>query len=80
MRVHEGSELDLLVFWGTKRLGFEFKYSDAPGRTRSMLVAKEALKLDELTVVYPGPVAYELGEGIVVKPLQELVKYARRAA
>ncbi|UCF02432.1 MAG: hypothetical protein JSV14_01890 [Deltaproteobacteria bacterium] len=39
---HAGAELDLLVMTHGKRQGFECKYADAPGRTRSMLVAIEA--------------------------------------
>jgi predicted AAA+ superfamily ATPase len=51
---HGQAELDLLVFHGGKRFGFEFKFADAPGLTRSMHVAREDLKLDRLFVVYPG--------------------------
>lgn len=51
---HGGPELDLLVFWHGKRLGFEFKYNDSPEMTKSMRVAMEDLRLDRLFVVYPG--------------------------
>jgi hypothetical protein len=34
-----GAELDLFLFKDGKRLGFEFKYSDAPGKTASMEIA-----------------------------------------
>lgn len=51
---HAGAELDLLVFHKGRRLGFEFKYADAPGLTKSMHIAREDLKLDRLYVVYPG--------------------------
>jgi len=48
------AELDLLIFKGGKRLGFEFKFSDAPKVTKSMSQALDILKLDQLIVVYPG--------------------------
>jgi uncharacterized protein len=37
-----------------KRLGFEFKYQDAPKFTPSMRIALEDLNLDSLTVIVPG--------------------------
>ncbi len=51
---HAHAELDLLIFKKGKRLGFEFKYSDTPKVTKSMRIAMEDLKLDELTIIYPG--------------------------
>jgi hypothetical protein len=37
-----------------KRYGFEFKYSNAPGRSRSMQTAIQDLSLEHLWVIYPG--------------------------
>lgn len=51
---HSGTELDLLLFKGNKRLGFEFKYQDAPKFTPSMRIALEDLNLDSLTIIVPG--------------------------
>ena len=45
--VHEQMELDLLIFEGTKKLGFEFKYSDTPQCTRSMHQTLELLQLHD---------------------------------
>lgn len=39
--VHNGPEVDLLLFRGGKRIGVEFKFADAPVATRSMRKAKE---------------------------------------
>ena len=64
-----GAELDLLVTIGGRRVGFEFKVSDAPTRTRSMLVAREDLGLDRLFVVAPVSRAYAHAPGIDVVPL-----------
>jgi predicted AAA+ superfamily ATPase len=61
---HTGAELDLLVVRGSRRLGFEFKHTDAPGVTKSMRIAQQDLRLDELVVVHAGANSYPLGEGI----------------
>ena len=69
---HAGAELDLLVLHGGKRYGFECKFADAPGTTRSMRVALEDLELDQLWVVYPGDEGYVLDDRISVLPVVEL--------
>ncbi len=51
---HADAELDLLIIKNGKRLGFEFKYVDAPKVTKSMRIALEDLKLDHLFIIYPG--------------------------
>lgn len=66
---HGGAELDLLVTIAGKRYGFECKYADAPGTTRSMRVAINDLQLSHLWVVYPGNEAYELDDDISVVPV-----------
>jgi len=53
-RTQNGAELDLLVFKNGKRYGFEFKYADAPKKTKSMYIAPGDLKLDHLYIIYPG--------------------------
>ncbi|NJD66549.1 MAG: ATP-binding protein [Chloroflexi bacterium] len=69
---HGGAELDLLLLRGGKRYGFEFKYADAPGTTRSMRVAADTLRLEHLWVVYPGRDEYALDAGITAIPMQRL--------
>ena len=61
---HRGAELDLLVFDGGRRIGFEFKRTSAPGMTRSMHSALSDLKLDRLFVVYPGDTRFPLHERV----------------
>ena len=68
-----GAELDMLVTRGARKRGFEFKRTDAPKRTRSMLVALEALQLERIDVIYPGERAYRLHERIWAVPLQGLL-------
>jgi hypothetical protein len=70
---HQGAELDLLLFKGGRRLGVEIKRMDAPTLTPSMRIALADLKLDQLTVVYPGSQPYELGTLVRVLPLDAIV-------
>jgi len=69
---HSGAELDLLVMIGGKQHGFEFKYSDAPGHTRSMSVAMQDLKLERLWVIYPGDQEYPLDAKSFVIPVSSI--------
>ena len=66
---HAGAELDLLVTVAGKRYGFEFKYADAPGANRSMRIAIEDLRLEQLWVIYPGQHEYNIDENISVIPI-----------
>jgi len=70
--VHGQAELDLLTLHKGKRLGFEFKFADAPHLTRSMRTAIEDLGLDRLFVVYPGNRRYDLSENAWAVPLEEI--------
>ncbi len=69
---HAGAELDLLVLHGGKRYGFECRFADAPGTTRSMRVALEDLGLEHLWVVYPGDEGYVLDDRISVLPVAQI--------
>jgi hypothetical protein len=73
---HAGAELDLLVMAGGKRHGFEFKYADAPGRSRSMQTAIQELSLEHLWVIYPGHQEYPLDDKISVIPMDSLPRIA----
>ena len=75
---HGGAELDLMIVSGGCRYGFEFKYSDAPGTTRSMRSALADLRLDHLWVIYPGQRPYELDERISVLPVGDVPTLAAR--
>ena len=69
-RTQDGAELDLLVFTGGKRLGFEFKFSDSPKTTKSMHSALAALKLDHLFVIYPGQREIPLKDNVTLIGLE----------
>ncbi len=64
-----GAELDLLIVKDGKRLGFEFKYTDRPKVTPSMLIACKDLKLDHLYVIFPGNQGFPLTEQITASGL-----------
>jgi hypothetical protein len=78
--VHSGPELDLLVVQRGRRLGFEFKLSDAPVLTASMRTALEALRLDHLCVLYPGDRRYRLAARAEVVPLRDWIRTAGQPA
>lgn len=71
---HSGAELDLLIFRRGRRLGFEFKCSDAPRATQSMYVALEDLGLDHLYVVYPGRTSYQLDRRLEALSIHDLAR------
>ncbi|MEO8613709.1 MAG: ATP-binding protein [Luteolibacter sp.] len=71
---HGGAELDLLVFHEGKRIGFEFKYSENPGTTKSMRIAESDLGLDHLYVVHPGKHTFPLTENITAITLPDAIK------
>jgi len=73
---HAGAELDLLVRLGGKSYGFEFKYADAPGTSRSMHVAIQDLSLEHLWVIYPGHQEYPLHDKISVIPISAIPQIA----
>lgn len=70
---HAGAELDLLMLKDGRRVGVEFKRSDAPTLTPSMRSALADLELDALHVVYPGQRRYHLADRTEAVPLAALV-------
>ncbi len=69
---HNEAELDLLAFKNGKRIGFEFKYTDSPKITKSMNIALEDLKLDQIYVIFPGPIRFSMSEKIIACGLDAL--------
>ena len=70
---HAGAELDLLMVKNGRRVGVEFKRTDAPQMTASMRIALNDLSLDALYVVYPGARRYRLAQGVEAVPLASVV-------
>lgn len=71
---YSGAELDLLIFQGKKRLGYEFKFADQPKLTKSMTIAKQDLALNSLTVVHPGIGNFPLDHAVRAIGLQEVLE------
>jgi hypothetical protein len=71
---HQGAELDLLLIVKGRRFGVEVKREDAPRITPSMRIAIEDLKLDHLSVLYPGDRGYRLDDRVSVVPLAEIAR------
>ena len=61
---HRGAEIDLLVLDENQRRGFEFKRTSAPKMTRSMHSALADLRLDRITVLFPGDKRLRLHERV----------------
>ncbi|SPD76518.1 conserved hypothetical protein [uncultured Desulfobacterium sp.] len=64
-----GAEIDLFFLHHGKRYGVEIKFSEAPNITRSMRIALQDLRLDQLWLIYPGQHEYPVHEKIMVWPL-----------
>ena len=69
-----GAALDLLLLKDGKRLGFEFKYTDAPRPTKSMHIAYNDLKLDHVVILYPGKNIFPLTDYCTAVGLENLTK------
>lgn len=61
---HNQAELDLMITRDDRRIGYEIKYSDAPRLTPSMKIALRDLKLDELSVIFPGDREFPLANRV----------------
>jgi predicted AAA+ superfamily ATPase len=79
-RTHAGAELDLLVVRGRRRVGFEFKRTDAPAFTPSMRSALETLRLDGLDVVHAGPRSFPLAKKVRALAAGDLLREIRSLA
>ncbi len=77
---HAGAALDLLMFKDGRRVGVEFKRTDAPHLTLSMRIALHDLALDALYVVYPGDRRYALAPQVEAVPLSALLPLPMRHA
>ena len=68
------AELDLLVFYQGKRIGFEFKYTDSPKQTKSMNIALQDLNLDHIFLIFPGNIKFPINEKITACGLDVIEK------
>lgn len=59
-------EIDLLVFKNGQKFAYEFKYTDRPKITNSIIRTMEILKLEKITIVYPGDKSFSLSDKVDV--------------
>ena len=71
-RTHAGAELDLMILFGDKKIGFEVKLTDKPGITKSMRTAHHDLGLKHVYVIHPGDVSWPLEEWVTAFSLSDL--------
>jgi predicted AAA+ superfamily ATPase len=71
-RTAAGTELDLVVERGRRKLGIEIKFSSTPKPAKGFWQALQDLQIDRACVVAPVLRRYPLAEGVEVIPLAEL--------
>ena len=71
---HNGAEIDLLLRKNGRLFGVECKKADAPNLTPSMRIALADLKLERISVVFPGQRRYSLADRVSAVPLADLTK------
>lgn len=69
----QGAELDLLVFDGDRRLGFEIKRTASPAPSKSMRSALDTLGLSRLDVIHAGKETFPMGEKLRAVAFAELL-------
>lgn len=73
-RTAAGAEMDIVAEHGTKKIGFEIKFSSAPSVTKGFWSAIADLKLDHTYIIAPVPNGYPLAKNVDAIPATELVK------
>ena len=71
-RTAAGTELDLVIERGTRKVGVEIKFSSAPKPSKGFWLALQDLQIDRAYVIAPVSRRYPLAEGVEVLPLAEL--------
>jgi uncharacterized protein len=71
-RTAAGTELDLVIERGARKVGVEIKFSSAPKPTKGFWLALQDLQIDRAYVIAPVSRRYPLAEGVEVLPLAEL--------
>jgi hypothetical protein len=78
--VHSQGELDLLILRGSRRLGFEIKYTGQPRVTPALRSIVNTLNLDSLEIICPGRANYQADERIAVRGLEALLSMPAAAS
>jgi uncharacterized protein len=76
-RTSAGAEADLVLDAGRRKLAVEVKRSTAPVAGKGFRTACQDLGVSAAAVVYPGPDAFSLGDGVEAIPIREAAGWAR---
>ncbi|HYF18918.1 MAG TPA: hypothetical protein VEA40_13705 [Ramlibacter sp.] len=76
-RTAAGAELDVVLTAGSRRIGFEIKFSSAPKPTRGFWQALQDLGLERAYVVAPVERRYPLAANVEVIPVAEVPQACR---
>ena len=71
-RTAAGTELDIVIEQGTRKVGVEIKFSSAPKPTKGFWQALQDLQIDRAYVIAPVPRRYPLAERVEVVPIAEV--------
>jgi len=71
-RTAAGTELDLVIERGRRKLGVEIKFSSAPKPTKGFWHALQDLQIDRAYVIAPVPRRYPLADRVEVVPVSEV--------
>jgi predicted AAA+ superfamily ATPase len=74
-RTSSGSEIDLILEKGNKRVAVECKGSTSPNLNRGFWNAVSELKFKEVWVVAPVKEAYPIEKGVMVAPLHQVIEH-----
>ena len=69
---HQGAEIDLILRRGDRLFGVECKRVDAPRLTPSIRIALDDLRLERVSIVYPGTKRFALTDRVEAVPLGAL--------
>ena len=76
-RTSAGTELDLVIERGARKVGVEIKFSSAPKPTKGFWQALQDLQIDRAYVVAPVQRRYPLAERVDVIPVSEVAMILR---
>ena len=71
-RTAAGAELDVVVELGTRKLGFEIKFSSAPKVTKGFWQACADVDVDAAYIVAPVPTGWPLQDKVAVIGVHEI--------
>ena len=77
-RTAVGSEIDLILEKGDKRLAVECKASTAPGVSKGFWNALSDLQIREAWIIAPVKESYPIEKRVTVAPLEDFIKYVEK--